>query len=98
MSNNYLGDRGQKAVKTEQGQWTQTKNKMGEEQRRVALPQTVLTDWRDVIDYTHLLKFPQVLCLDSQIEVAESSLLTNPLTVYVVVLLLASFLRNLLTF
>ena len=56
------------------------------------------TDRSEVIDYTHLLKFPQVLCSDSQIDVAESILLTNPLIVYVVVLLLASFLPNLLTF
>lgn len=56
------------------------------------------TDRREVIDYTHLLKFPQVLCSDSQTDVAESILLTNPLTVHVVVLLLASFLPNLLTF
>jgi hypothetical protein len=38
MSNNYMRDTGKKAVKTEQGQWTQTKKEMGEEERRVALP------------------------------------------------------------
>jgi len=96
MSSNYLGDGGKKAVK--QGRDSGHKQKKRWERNIKGWLYHRLTDRCEVIDYTHLLKFPQVLCSDSQIDVAESILLTNPLTVYVVVLLLASFLPNLLTF